>query len=189
MPVSESEYDPVAASAAISSGDPEWTYSSACETTPSAHAGDHHVTLETPARTRIFPLPMIRRRSPTPSSFVLAAARLRALQLDPWPRGDVKPGSCEEDPQNSQPSPAVRVVTGSGSYALLTLVAHMGAADRAAPALRRLRRGMGVAPRNPESRTSCTSSANRTGSRTSPPTRWDWSAARAHHSTATGPDH
>ena len=32
--------------------------------------------------------------------------------------------------KNSQPSPAAHIVTGSGSYALLTLVALMGAASR-----------------------------------------------------------
>jgi len=31
---------------------------------------------------------MIFRRFPASSSFVLAAARLRALQPDPWPRGE-----------------------------------------------------------------------------------------------------
>jgi hypothetical protein len=36
---------------------------------------------------------MIRRRSPASSSFVLAAARLRALQLDPEPRDGAQPGN------------------------------------------------------------------------------------------------
>jgi hypothetical protein len=70
---------------------------------------------------------MISRRSPASSSFVLAAARLRALQLDPWPRGG-KTGQLRGRIQkNSQPSPAARVVTGPDPYALLTVVALMGA--------------------------------------------------------------
>ena len=75
---------------------------------------------------------MIFRRSPASSSFVLAAARLRALQLDPWPRGEKTLGSCEEGSRRIvSPARAARVVTGPGSYALLTLVALMGAAIRA----------------------------------------------------------
>jgi hypothetical protein len=73
---------------------------------------------------------MIFRRSPASSSFVLAAARLRALQLDPG-RAAAGPGSGQEGiPKNSQPSPAARVVTGPGPYALLTVVALMGADER-----------------------------------------------------------
>ena len=72
---------------------------------------------------------MIFRRLPASSSFVLAAARLRALQLDPWPRGEKTRHLQGRIQENSQPSPAARVVTGPGSYALLTLVALMGAAD------------------------------------------------------------
>jgi hypothetical protein len=68
------------------------------------------------------------RRLPASSSFVLAAARLRALQLDSGPRGEKTPGQLRGRIQkNSQPSPAARVVAGSDSYALLTLVALMGA--------------------------------------------------------------
>src|SRR4029077_7311754 len=56
-------------------------------------------TLPPPAR--------IPRRWPASSSFVLAAARLRALQLDPWPRGEKTPGSCEEGSRRTvSPSPA-----------------------------------------------------------------------------------
>jgi len=40
---------------------------------------------------------MISRRSSASSSFVLAAARLRALQQDPS-NAATRPGSCEEDP-------------------------------------------------------------------------------------------
>ena len=70
---------------------------------------------------------MIFRRLPASSSFVLAAARLRALQLDPG-RAARRPGQLRGRIQkNSQPSPAARIVTGSDSYALLTTVALMGA--------------------------------------------------------------
>ena len=73
---------------------------------------------------------MIFRRSPASSSFVLAAARLRALQLDPG-RATRRPGHLRGRIQkNSQPSPAARVVTGPDPYALLTTVALMGAANR-----------------------------------------------------------
>ena len=77
---------------------------------------------------------MIFRRLPASSSFVLAAARLRALQLDPWPRGEQDPGSCEEGSRRTV-SPARRrdVVTGPDPYALLTVVALMGAEMRALP--------------------------------------------------------
>jgi hypothetical protein len=59
---------------------------------------------------------MIRRRSSASSSFVLAATRLRALQQDPLPHGDVKPGSCEENPeeQSEQPGDTTQI-TGPGS--------------------------------------------------------------------------
>ena len=70
---------------------------------------------------------MIFRRLPASSSFVLAAARLRALQPDPWPRGEKTRHLRGRIQQNSQPSPTARVVTGPGPYALLTLMALMGA--------------------------------------------------------------
>jgi hypothetical protein len=70
---------------------------------------------------------MIFRRLPASSSFVLTAARLRALQLDPWPRGGKDRQLRGRIQKNSQPSPAARVVTGSDPYALLTLAALMGA--------------------------------------------------------------
>jgi hypothetical protein len=73
---------------------------------------------------------MIFRRLPASSSFVLAAARLRALQPDPGPRVGKDRQLRGRIQKNSQPSPAARVVTGSGSYALLTLAALMGAAFR-----------------------------------------------------------
>ena len=71
---------------------------------------------------------MIFRRLPASSSFVLAAARLRALQLDPRPRGAKTRAAARKTQKNSQPSPAARVVTGPDPYALLTVVALMGAA-------------------------------------------------------------
>jgi len=48
---------------------------------------------------------MIHRRSPASSSFVLAAARLRALQLDPGPRDGGQTGSYQEEQTTSQPKP------------------------------------------------------------------------------------
>jgi len=98
------------------------------------HSANHTANTHTtgnPNRNRpLSPPSRISRRLPASSSFVLAAARLRALQLDPWPRGETAPGTCEEIQKNSQLSPAARVVTGPGSYVLLTVVALMGAADR-----------------------------------------------------------
>src|SRR6266702_2788207 len=73
---------------------------------------------------------MIFRRLPASSSFVLAAARLRALQLDPG-RAAAGPGSCEEGHRRTvSPARTARVVIGPDPYALLTVVALMGAADR-----------------------------------------------------------
>jgi hypothetical protein len=71
---------------------------------------------------------MIVRRLPASSSFVLAAARLRALQPDSWPRGEKTRAAARKIQKNSQAGPAARVVTGSDPYALLTAVALMGAA-------------------------------------------------------------
>jgi hypothetical protein len=59
------------------------------------------------------------------------------IQHDRIGRSSLTPGRAARRPghlrgriqKNSQPSPAARVVTGPGSYALLTLVALMGAAD------------------------------------------------------------
>jgi hypothetical protein len=78
---------------------------------------------------------MIFRRLPTSSSFVLAAAQLRALQLDPWPRGEKDRQLRGRIQKNSQPSPAARVVTGPAPYALLTMVALMGAEKSVSSAL------------------------------------------------------
>ena len=74
---------------------------------------------------------MIFRRLPASSSFVLAAARLRALQLDPG-RATRRPGTCEEDPEEQSAQPGRQdVATGPDPYALLTVVALMGADERA----------------------------------------------------------
>ena len=73
---------------------------------------------------------MIFRRLPASSSFVLAAARLRALQLDPG-RATRRPGTCEEDPEEQSAQPGRQdVATGPDPYALLTVVALMGADER-----------------------------------------------------------
>jgi len=48
---------------------------------------------------------MILRRLPASSSFVLAAARLRALQLDSWPRDEKTRAPARKIQKNSQPSP------------------------------------------------------------------------------------
>ena len=64
---------------------------------------------------------MIRHRSPASSSFVLAATRLRALQLDPGPRDGRKYSSYEEEQENDQTKPGrYKQVTGPGQHALLT---------------------------------------------------------------------
>ena len=55
----------------------------ACETTPPATPGDNHDPLKNQHERSPSSLSMIVRRSSASSSFVLAAARLRALQLDP----------------------------------------------------------------------------------------------------------
>ena len=44
-------------------------------------------------------------------------------------RAAARPGGSRKLQKNSQPSPAARVVTGSASYALLTMVALMGVAQ------------------------------------------------------------
>src|SRR6266699_2682928 len=78
----------------------------ACETTPPAthreHAHDpRQANRETtlPRSLRIF------RRLPASSSFVLAAARLRALQLDSWPRGGEDQQLRGRIQKNSQAQP------------------------------------------------------------------------------------
>ncbi len=51
---------------------------------------------------------MIFRRSPASSSFVLAAARLRALQPDPWPRGEKTRAPARKDPEEQSAQPGRR---------------------------------------------------------------------------------
>src|ERR1700756_697924 len=79
----------------------------ACETTPLATHREHaHDPPDNPTATGPSPPSMIFRRLPASSSFVLAAARLRALQLDSWPRGEKTPGQLRGRIQkNSQPQP------------------------------------------------------------------------------------
>ena len=95
-----------------------------------SHAPGTATTPHKPARKGPSSLPMIGRRSPASSSFVLAAARLRALQLDPS-RAATEPGSCEEDPeeQSGQPGDTTKS-PGQIRHALLTPMALMGAASR-----------------------------------------------------------
>jgi len=82
---------------------------------------------------------MIFRRLPASSSFVLAAARLRALQLDPWPRGGKDRAAARKDPEEQSAQPGGPVVTGLDPYALLTTMALMGAEMRALPARKFIR--------------------------------------------------
>src|SRR5947199_10284552 len=78
----------------------------ACEITPPASTGNQHTTPDNPTATgppssllRIF------RRLPASSSFVLAAARLRALQLDSWPRGGKDRAAARKDPEEQSAQP------------------------------------------------------------------------------------
>src|SRR6476660_3409247 len=78
---------------------------------------------------------MIFRRLPASSSFVLAAARLRALQLDSSAAA-ADPGHLRGRPRRIvKPAPGRQqhVVTGPDPYALLTTVALMGAESSASP--------------------------------------------------------
>ena len=94
-------------------------------------AGNQHATPDKPTATKPPSSPsMIFRRLPASSSFVLAAARLRALQLDPGRAGGRTWQLRGRIQKNSQPSPAARLVTGPDPYALLTVVALMGADER-----------------------------------------------------------
>ena len=79
----------------------------ACETTPPATHREHSTRplISQPQTTPSSPS-RISRRLPASSSFVLAAARLRALQLDPWPRGGKTRAAARKIQKNSQPSPA-----------------------------------------------------------------------------------
>jgi transposase len=90
------------------------------------HRGQHDPS--PPARKEPSPLPMISRRSSASSSFVLAAARLRALQQDPS-HAATRPAAARKIPNNSQAQPSDSTqVTGLKTCALLTPMALMGAA-------------------------------------------------------------
>jgi hypothetical protein len=88
---------------------------------------------------------MIGRRLPASSSFVLAAARLRALQLD-TACTTAQTGSDQEATSHT-PSPATATrVTGPGQHALLTKGIPMGAAMRKYPPFGgAIRRELGMA--------------------------------------------
>ena len=97
------------------------------ETTPHTSAGNQHATLTIQSQPAPSPPLTIFRRLPASSSFVLAAARLRALQLDPG-RATRRPGTCEEDPEEQSAQPGRQdVATGPDPYPLLTPMALMGA--------------------------------------------------------------
>jgi len=74
---------------------------------------------------------MIGRRSPASSSFVLAAARLRALQQDPSAHGSTTPAATRMIQKISQPGHNC----GHRARRLhpLDIMALMGAAERARP--------------------------------------------------------
>jgi hypothetical protein len=104
----------------------------ACETTPLATRRDRHATPDKQTRNRT-PLPrpsMIIRRSPAPSSFVLAAARQRAVQPDPGPRDGSTGQLRRRIRKNSQAQPGGARSQRPDPYALLTTMALMGAADQ-----------------------------------------------------------
>ena len=97
----------------------------ACETTPPAKHREQHTTLISQPQTNPSSPLRISRRLPASSSFVLAAARLRALQLDSWPRGGKTRAAARKDPeeQSAQPGGArshrvrfVRPLDNGGPY-------------------------------------------------------------------------
>jgi hypothetical protein len=92
-------------------------------------AGNQHATPDKPTATGPpSPASMIFRRWPASSSFVLAAARLRALQRDPWPRDEKTRAPARKDPEEQPARPGRHdAATGPDPYALLTVVALMGA--------------------------------------------------------------
>ena len=71
----------------------------ACETTPPATHREHARDLTSQSATNPSSPSTIFRRLPASSSFVLAATRLRALQLDPWPRDGRTGAAAKEDPE------------------------------------------------------------------------------------------
>src|SRR6266487_3127308 len=114
----------------------------ACETTPPATLREHQRDPDKPTAYEPFlasrgSAAACRRQARSSSplrgcgrSSLTLAARLRALQLDPG-RAAAGPGSCEEGHRRTvSPARTARVVIGPDPYALLTVVALMGAADR-----------------------------------------------------------
>jgi hypothetical protein len=116
-----------------------------CETTPP----DSRTGPGTPANTsstatttrQLSSLAIIGRRLPASSSFLLAAARLRGLQLDPRPRGGAELAAVRNAQHNSQPRrlPGHRVRTarsldseGPMGGWVTDMRADDGAVDRAA---------------------------------------------------------
>src|ERR1017187_1653164 len=77
----------------------------ACETPPPATPGDNHATLRKPARKD----PFLASDDPSPLSGVQLVRPRRCAApgapAGPRPHGDATPGSCEEDPENSQAQP------------------------------------------------------------------------------------
>jgi hypothetical protein len=72
---------------------------------------------------------MIRRRWAASNSFVLTAARLRALQLDPFQHGDANQAAAKKIPEEqSGPARRHRIAAGPMTHTLLTQLALMGAA-------------------------------------------------------------
>jgi hypothetical protein len=86
----------------------------ACETTPTSHSyPEASPTIpeprQQPITSKVLPLPIIGRRSPASSSFVVArppGARLRALQLDSGPRDGTKTGTYEESHKHGPTQPS-----------------------------------------------------------------------------------
>jgi hypothetical protein len=106
----------------------------ACEITPPATAPGTSTRPPTANRETTLPRSLRIRRLPASSSFIIAAARLRALQLDSWPRGGKDQQLRGRIQKNSQPRPdgAPNVSHRVRFVCLLTVAALIGAANRAA---------------------------------------------------------
>src|SRR5262245_41803847 len=99
-----------------------------CETTPPDSRTDPrkpapHVHGK-PQPNSLSSLAIIGRRSPASSSFLLAAARLRGLQLDPRPRSGTKPAAARKP--STTANPAITRSPGQDSPRSLTAKAPMG---------------------------------------------------------------
>jgi hypothetical protein len=110
----------------------------ACETLSASHVhpGNKPAGAPTPSKPlnqqALSSLPILGRRLPASSSFVLTGAlpgaRLRALQLDPDRAPARNPAAASKSHNNRHPPPGSRrEVTGPDQYALLTARAPMGA--------------------------------------------------------------